>query len=141
MEEFMNKLLLTSIAALSLAAAPAVAQQGKSMHQPQATMQQHNGSQAQNENRANASANLNQDEIRQAQQALNQKGFNVGRPDGLMGPKTENAIKEFQQKQGLNATGQLDDQSLAALGVSASTTGQNTGQSSQQRGNPQPTAK
>ena len=110
------------------------------MQQPQATMQQHNGSQAQNENRANASANLNQEEIRQAQQALNQKGFNVS-PDGLMGPKTENAIKEFQQKQGLNATGKLDDQSLAALGVSASTTGQNTGQSSQQRGNPQPTAK
>ena len=33
---------------------------------------------------------------------------------------------EFQQKQGLNATGQLDDQTLVALGVSASTTGQNT---------------
>ena len=48
----------------------------------------------------------------------------------------------LRQKQGLNATGQLDDQTLAALGVSAaSTTGQNTGQSSQQRGNPQPTAK
>jgi peptidoglycan hydrolase-like protein with peptidoglycan-binding domain len=138
----MNKLLLTSVAALSLAAAaPAIAEQGKSMQQPQATMQQHNGSQAQNENRANASANLNQDEIRQAQQALNQKGFNVGRPDGLMGPKTENVIKEFQQKQGLNATGQLDDQTLAALGVSASTNGQNTDQSSQQRGNPQPTTK
>jgi Putative peptidoglycan binding domain len=56
--------------------------------------------------------NLSKDEI---QQALDQKGF------------TKNAIKECQQKQGWNATGELDNQTLSELGVS--TNGQNaTGQ-------------
>ena len=43
------------------------------------------------------------------------------------GLRRKNAIKEFQQKQGWNATGELDNQTLSALGVS--TKGQNaTGQ-------------
>jgi peptidoglycan hydrolase-like protein with peptidoglycan-binding domain len=67
--------------------------------------------------------NLSKDEIRQAQQALDQKGFKAGQADGVLGPETKNAIKEFQQKQGWNATGALDSQTLGALGVS--TSGQN----------------
>jgi peptidoglycan hydrolase-like protein with peptidoglycan-binding domain len=71
--------------------------------------------------------NLSKDEIQQVQQALDQKGFKSGQPDGVLGPETKNAIKEFQQKQGWNATGELDNQTLSALGVS--TKGQNaTGQ-------------
>jgi peptidoglycan hydrolase-like protein with peptidoglycan-binding domain len=67
--------------------------------------------------------NLSKDEIQQVQQALDQKGFKSGQPDGVLGPETKNAIKEFQQKQGWNATGELDNQTLSALGVS--TNGQN----------------
>jgi peptidoglycan hydrolase-like protein with peptidoglycan-binding domain len=67
--------------------------------------------------------NLSKDEIQQVQQALDQKGFKSGQPDGVLGPGTKNAIKEFQQKQGWNATGELDNQTLSALGVS--TNGQN----------------
>ena len=66
---------------------------------------------------------LSKDEIQQVQQALDQKGFKSGQPDGVLGPETKNAIKEFQQKQGWNATGELDNQTLSALGVS--TNGQN----------------
>jgi peptidoglycan hydrolase-like protein with peptidoglycan-binding domain len=95
------------------AAIPATAQQSGSNQPPaaQQTMQEQN---------------LSKDEIRQVQQSLDQKGFTVGQPDGVLGPETKNAIKEFQQKQGWNATGELDAQTLSALGVS--TTGQAGGQ-------------
>ena len=78
--------------------------------------------------------NLNQSEIRQMQQALNQKGFNVGRADGRLGPRTKNALNKFQSKQGLQQTGTPDEQTLAALGIGggASTTGQ--GPAGQQNG-------
>jgi peptidoglycan hydrolase-like protein with peptidoglycan-binding domain len=51
--------------------------------------------------------NVSKDEIRQIQEALNQKGFKAGPADGVLGPETKNALKEFQQKQGFNATGEL----------------------------------
>ncbi|HET8748111.1 MAG TPA: peptidoglycan-binding domain-containing protein, partial [Ramlibacter sp.] len=53
----------------------------------------------------------------QVQEKLSAAGHEV-QPDGIMGPKTQAALKEFQQKQGLQASGQLDQQTLAALGVS-----------------------
>ncbi|HJU22811.1 MAG TPA: peptidoglycan-binding domain-containing protein [Casimicrobiaceae bacterium] len=59
----------------------------------------------------------NPETVRSAQQALNEKGFNVGTVDGQMGPNTEAAIKKFQQSKGLPESGNLDEQTLAALGV------------------------
>ena len=38
-------------------------------------------------------------------------------PDGKMGPKTQAALKEFQQQNGIQATGQIDQKTLAALKV------------------------
>lgn len=55
--------------------------------------------------------------VRQAQQALNQRGFQVGAPDGLMGPATQTALRNFQVSENLQATGKLDRQTLNALGV------------------------
>ncbi len=79
----------------------------------------------------NASASgMSQDQIMQAQQALDQKGFQVGKADGIVGPRTERALRNFQQKQGLQQSGQLDEQTLAALGVSDNQ-GQNNNSSSQ----------
>ena len=48
------------------------------------------------------------DEIRSAQQALQDKGFNPGPIDGRMGSQTKAALKEFQQKNNLTVTGSLD---------------------------------
>jgi peptidoglycan hydrolase-like protein with peptidoglycan-binding domain len=47
-------------------------------------------------------------DVRAAQQALQDKGFDPGHIDGVMGPKTQTAIKEFQQKNNLTVTGTLD---------------------------------
>jgi hypothetical protein len=55
--------------------------------------------------------------VRSAQQALKQKGFDAGAVDGQMGPSTEGALRKFQQAQGLPQSGNLDQQTLSALGV------------------------
>lgn len=64
------------------------------------------------------------DEIRAAQQALQDKGFNPGAIDGRMGSQTKAALKEFQQKNNLTVTGSLDaetrDRLLASSPPSAS---------------------
>lgn len=56
--------------------------------------------------------------VRKAQQALKDKGFDAGPVDGIMGPQTKQAVKKFQESQAsLKDTGQLDQQTLSALGV------------------------
>jgi len=55
--------------------------------------------------------------VREAQQALNQRGFQAGPPDGFIGPATQVAVRNFQASANLHATGQLDRQTLEALGV------------------------
>jgi N-acetylmuramoyl-L-alanine amidase len=42
-------------------------------------------------------------------------GYQAGRADGVMGRRTETAFRNFQRDKGLNATGQVNDETLAAL--------------------------
>lgn len=60
------------------------------------------------------------EQVRQVQQALKDKGKDPGPIDGVMGPQTKSALKDYQQDEGLKATGQLDTATLAKLGVSDS---------------------
>ncbi len=53
--------------------------------------------------------------LREAQERLLDRGYNVGTPDGAAGPRTANAIRAFQKDQGLKATGRLDTQTMDAL--------------------------
>jgi hypothetical protein len=46
--------------------------------------------------------------MRQAQDILRKKGFDVGTPDGVAGAKTRHAIQAFQRAQGLPVTGELN---------------------------------
>ncbi len=66
---------------------------------------------------------LSSDQIREMQQALKDKGHDVGAVDGKWGPKTQNALKEYQQAQGMTASGEPDSQTLSSLGVSGSAVG------------------
>lgn len=70
--------------------------------------------------------------VRSAQQALKEKGFDVGTVDGQMGPNTESALRNFQQSKNLPQTGNLDQQTLAALGVNGSEAGAASTESSSQ---------
>lgn len=56
--------------------------------------------------------------VRQVQQALNQKGYDVGSVDGKWKADTSKAAKHFQQAQGIEPNGQLDANLIAALGLS-----------------------
>lgn len=56
-------------------------------------------------------------QVRELQNALKEKGFAVGAVDGVVGPKTMAAIRNFQNKEGLTATGQPNLQTLKALGL------------------------
>jgi peptidoglycan hydrolase-like protein with peptidoglycan-binding domain len=61
---------------------------------------------------------LSQDEIQNIQQHLQQQGYyKSARVDGRWGPRTRQAVESFQQAKGLPANGQLDQQTLNALGV------------------------
>src|SRR5688572_794878 len=54
-----------------------------------------------------AAPGVEQSTIKQAQEKLSAKGHDVT-ADGVLGPKTQAAVKEFQQKEGIQASGQLD---------------------------------
>ena len=50
------------------------------------------------------------------QRILVRHGFETGRIDGLMGPVTRRAIRNFQSQVGLEITGDIDDSFLTTLG-------------------------
>ena len=53
--------------------------------------------------------------VAQAQAKLNELGYSVGHPDGVMGPKTRLQLKHFQKSQGIAASGELDANTITAL--------------------------
>ncbi len=57
------------------------------------------------------------DTVRRAQEALERNGFGVGPIDGVLGPRTQTALREFQQQRGMTRSGELDVETLKALGV------------------------
>jgi peptidoglycan hydrolase-like protein with peptidoglycan-binding domain len=57
------------------------------------------------------------------QQALKDKGFDPGAPDGVMGPKTAAALKAYQKSENLPMTGRMDSDTGSKLGMKVSTQG------------------
>lgn len=75
------------------------------------------------------------DVVKQVQEKLSAEGQKVT-ADGKMGPQTEAALKEYQQKNGLQATGRIDQETLAKLGIESgsSATGGTSGGTEQGSG-------
>ena len=112
----MKKLAIASIASLGLAGIallPATAQLAPSSRYAQL---QRSAVQPTGQLRMDAVPNLEQDDIRKVQQALKEKGFDVGPIDGVVGPRTKEAIRNFQDRYGMKASGEIDNQTLFALG-------------------------
>jgi peptidoglycan hydrolase-like protein with peptidoglycan-binding domain len=86
-----------------------------------------------------AAPGVEQSTIRQAQEKLSGKGHDVS-ADGVLGPKTQTAVKEFQQKEGIQASGQLDQETLAALGVSEGSAGTGSTDAPSLQSAPDPTS-
>jgi peptidoglycan hydrolase-like protein with peptidoglycan-binding domain len=55
--------------------------------------------------------------ITRVQEKLREAGFDGGPPNGDFGVKTQTALTQFQLSRNVPASGQLDDQTLAELGV------------------------
>jgi len=75
------------------------------------------GGQMQQQSRSQQSSQLDQNTARQVQQQLQQQGYDVGQIDGRWGPKSQQALTNFQRDQNLNPSGRPDQQTMAALGV------------------------
>jgi len=105
-EEDMMKcaFLAMTIAAGAITALPAVAQQNQ-------------GGTAPPNREETVPLQLKAGQVMAMQQRLNEQGFSAGRVDGLWGPDTSAAVRNFQQKNGLRRTGQLDQGTLRALGI------------------------
>jgi localization factor PodJL len=56
---------------------------------------------------AEVSSTPNASLVSRAQSRLNQLGYDVGTPDGLMGARTREAVKNFERKNGLEETGKV----------------------------------
>jgi hypothetical protein len=74
---------------------------------------------ASNDPNAGRSANtVSQDTVFRVQQRLREEGFYVrDNIDGRWGPRTSVAVQNYQRAKGLNPTGQLDPDTLAALNI------------------------
>lgn len=73
--------------------------------------------------------------VKQAQEKLAAMGKNVGAPDGQLNAKTERALMQYQKENGLQPTGQLDQQTLAALDIDQSGSAATGGSAFEPQGN------
>lgn len=60
---------------------------------------------------------LHRDQVIVLQEQLNKRGFDVGTPDGILGPGTRRGISEFQHQQGMIADGFPSKKVIGLLGV------------------------
>jgi Putative peptidoglycan binding domain len=67
---------------------------------------------------ASAGAGLSTEEIRRVQLVLIERGFLNGHADGVLGPRTREALIAFQRHEGLQVSREIDTQTIAALGLS-----------------------
>lgn len=56
-------------------------------------------------------------EVRKVQEKLKQWGYYTGETDGIFGPKTAEAVRSFQRKNGLTVDGIVGTQTYRALGI------------------------
>ena len=70
--------------------------------------------------RSSMNSQWSQEDVRSVQEALKGKGHDPGPIDGVMGPRTKQALRAFQRAQNIQTTGQLDGSTASALGVTLS---------------------
>jgi peptidoglycan hydrolase-like protein with peptidoglycan-binding domain len=92
--------------------------QDKPKQEPSAQSGQTQAATQQKGQKSGAQMSQSPELIKQAQEKLSAAGHDAGPADGIMGPRTQKALKDFQQAKNLEASGQLDQKTLSALGVS-----------------------
>ena len=98
---------------------PSAATQPNAMNTPSAASSNSNSFQG-----GSKQASMSQSDIQQAQQQLKAQGLYRGAVDGILGPQTEQALSQFQQRNGLPQTADLDQQTMTRLMGSGQSQGQ-----------------
>ena len=62
-------------------------------------------------------------DIKKVQETLRDKGYYTAPVDGIMGPQTRAAIRQYQQSENLPVTGHLDGETAGKLGVGPESAG------------------
>nr|WP_255593303.1 lytic murein transglycosylase [Acidovorax sp. sic0104] len=70
---------------------------------------------------------LSREQVQALQLALNQRGFDTGTPDGVLGPATRAGLRRYQQSEGLAADGYATVELLSRLSGSAPASSPRTG--------------
>lgn len=70
-------------------------------------------------------AALKGDDTKKVQESLRDKGHYSGPVDGVSGPKTRAALREYQKSENLKVSGQLDAETAAKLGAGPESVGGN----------------
>lgn len=145
----LTHLVVAGAALVSFSAIAADESKQKQDSQAQSS-QQGSEKQAQSGQKQQMSQSQSPEVVKQVQEKLSSQGYDPGPADGKMGPKTQAALKKLQEDRSLSTSGQLDQQTLATLGLdegaSASTGASGSasagGQSGRQQSNEkQPTEK
>lgn len=101
------KYAVTVLAALLVSASIGLATETRAAEREARGTQQHDRQDASRE------------EVKAVQEALREHGQDPGPIDGIMGPKTQAALREFQRSEGLPETGRIDPETMAKLGATA----------------------
>ena len=122
-----RKLIAIAIASLGLAAAGAQANEShmhKQSSDASSASPSAQSSQSSTSSQGSQQSAQSQDSqtVKEVQAALTQQGYDPGPADGQLGGKTKQALKQAQKDKSLEPTGQIDQQTLAALGVNEGST-------------------
>ena len=60
---------------------------------------------------------LHHKDIKKVQETLRDKGYDTGKVDGVLGPRTREGIRQYQKSENLPVTGNLDAETAGKLGV------------------------
>ena len=55
--------------------------------------------------------------ITKVQQALKNEGYTITSVDGVMGPETRSALKEYQAENGIEESGRLNEKTISAMNI------------------------
>ncbi len=128
----MKRMLLASAACLALSLPAMALTNGSQANPPPQQTQNQQQSQAANQRSTNQQAEmikpstLNKTQIRDLQLSLNKDGYSTGHVDGIWGPDTRDAVINFQKAKNLPGKGELNQQTLADLGVNLNNQSQAT---------------
>jgi peptidoglycan hydrolase-like protein with peptidoglycan-binding domain len=66
---------------------------------------------------------FNHQDIKKIQESLIDKGYDTGKVDGILGPRTREGIRQYQKSEKLPVTGNLDVETAGKLGVGPDSAG------------------